>query len=319
MFLPRGAEGGLFGRDAIDPETVAFNAGLIAKEASEPHIAELGAVAARANRHAEWVANGSPVSRLARVQTIPGPGGPIPVRVLLPDRVQGVYLHFHGGGMTIGDAVFSDLANDAIATECALAVVSVNYRLAPEHPYPAPPDDSEAAALWLASNARGEFGTDTLVIGGDSAGATLSVGTLLRLRDRHQLQPFRAANLVFGVYDWTFTPSVLSGQSLPALNTRRMQFFVDQYVTDQTRLREPDVSPLYAELAGLPPARFTVGTMDPLLDDSMFMHARWLAAGNQSELAIFPGGTHLFTNQPTALGRRAKEGIHQFLRDAIAG
>jgi acetyl esterase/lipase len=310
----------LFSPDAVDPETAAFNSQLIANEVSKPHIADIGAAAERASRRADWLANGSPVSRLARERTIAGPGGAIPVRVLIPDTVQGVFLHFHGGGMAIGDAIYSDLSNEAIAVQCNVAVVSVNYRLAPEHPYPAAPDDSEAVALWLAANARAEFGTDRLAIGGDSAGATLSVATLVRLRDRHQLRPFRAANLVFGAYDFALTPSVLlNGRTTPVLDARRMQYFAQQYVPDQSRLREPDISPIWADLAGLPPALFTIGTMDPLLDDSLFMHARWLAAGNASQLAIFPGGTHLFTNQPTALAERAKDGIYHFLREALEG
>ena len=311
---------GLFTPNAIDPETDAFNRRLIAQEASQPHIADVGALAVRASRYAEWVANGSPVSRLAHERTIEGSGGPIPVRILIPDTILGVYLHFHGGGMAIGEAIYSDLANEEIALQCHLAVVSVNYRLAPEFPYPAAPEDSEMVALWLVTNAQAEFGSDRLLIGGESAGANLSVTTLVRLRDRHQFQPFRCANLVFGVYDWTLTPSVLlNGQTTPVLNARRMKFFVDQYVTDHSHLRDPDISPLFADLAGLPPALFTVGTMDPLLDDSMFMHARWLAAGNSSELAIFPGGTHLFTRQPTALGHQARDRIHQFLRSPLDG
>src|SRR5207249_5828042 len=111
-------------------------------------------------------------------RTIPGPAGPIPVRVLVPETVRGVYLHFHGGGMVLGDAIYSDVHNESIARHCQLAVVSVNYRLAPEHPYPAAPDDCEAVALWLVSKAAAEFGADTLLIGGDSGGADLSVVTL---------------------------------------------------------------------------------------------------------------------------------------------
>ena len=221
--------------------------------------------------------------------------------------------------MVLGDAVYSDPQNEGIARHCELAVMSVNYRLAPEHPYPAAPDDCEAAALWLVSHAGAEFGCEALLIGGDSAGANLSIVTLVRLRDRHHLRPFRAANLVFGVYDFAGTPSLLlNGTSTLVLTLRRMAWFAEQYVTEPGRLRQPDISPLWADLAGLPAALFTVGTLDPLLDDSAFMHGRWLAAGNQSEVAIYPGGTHLFTTQPTPIGRQACAEIERFLRAAIA-
>ena len=77
--------------------------------------------------------------------------------------------------------------------------------------------------------------------------------------------------------------------------------------------RDPDVSPLYANLGGMPPALFTVGTLDPLLDDSLFMHGRWLAAGNEGELAVYPGGIHGFTGFPVSIGREATERIDSFL------
>jgi acetyl esterase/lipase len=219
--------------------------------------------------------------------------------------------------MVQGDAIYSDIQNEIIARECNLAVISVNYRLAPEHPYPAAPDDCEAVALWLTRNSQSEFGTDLLIIGGESAGANLAAVSLLRLRDLHQLQPFRAANLVFGVYDFAGTPSCgILGQTTIALNARRMAWYARNYMADADRLREPDISPLWADLSGMPPALFTVGTLDPLLDDSIFMHGRWLAAGNQSEIAVYPGGTHLFITQPTPTGRQAFARIRQFLKAA---
>lgn len=310
----------LFRPEAIDPETAAFNQELAAQQASAPDEHQVGAVALRAARREQWLAGGGRASTIAHERTIAGPKGPIPVRLLLPETVRGVYLHFHGGGMALGDALYNDLQNEAIARQCNLAVMSVNYRLAPEHPYPAAPDDSEAAALWLVSHARTEFGCETLIIGGDSAGANLSVVTLVRLRDRHQLRPFCAANLVFGVYDFAGTPSlVLNGTRTIVLTSRRMAWFAEQYVDEPSRLREPEISPLWADLADLPEALFTVGTLDPLLDDSVFMHSRWLAAGNSSQLAIYPGGTHLFTGYPTPIGRQACVLIERFLSAAVAG
>lgn len=309
----------VFRPEAIDPETAAFNDTLAAQEANAPQLDEIGAPAARGSRRQQWLAAGGRPSSIAQERTIPGPNGPIPVRLLVPETVRGVYLHLHGGGMVLGDALYSDLQNEAVARHCELAVMSVNYRLAPEHPYPAAPDDCEAAALWLVEHARSEFGCEALLIGGESAGGNLSVVTLFRLRDRHDLSPFRAANLVFGVYDFAGTPSqLLYGNRTLVLTSRRMAWFGEQYAGERRRRREPDISPLWAELSGLPPALFTVGTLDPLLDDSVFMHGRWLAAGNQSELAIYPGGVHLFTGQPTMIGRQACARIEHFLRAAIA-
>ena len=81
----------------------------------------------------------------------------------------------------------------------------------------------------------------------------------------------------------------------------------------------PDVSPLYADLAGMPPALFTIGTLDPLLDDSLFMYCRWIAAGNDGDLAIYPGGVHGFTYLPIAIGREAQQRVERFVGACCGG
>ena len=131
----------------------------------------------------------------------------VPVRVFVPEVVKGVYLHIHGGGFMLGRAYQYDEMMTAVAAACQVATVSVDYRLAPENPYPAGPDDCETAAVWLAENALSEFGTDRLVIGGESAGANLSAVTLLRMRDRHDFSGFCAAVLTYGGFDLCMTPS----------------------------------------------------------------------------------------------------------------
>ncbi len=178
------------------------------------------------------------------------------------------------------------------ADRTGLACASVGYRLAPEHPYPAAWDDAEAAALWAARHATSLFGGDVLAIGGESAGATLSVTTLLRLRDRHGGVPFRAAILTCGNYDATMTPSQRLTGDEGLVGRTSLRKYVEAYLPTGVDPRDPDVSPLYANLHGLPPAIFTIGTADPLLDDSLFLSTRWIAAGNQAELVLYPGATH---------------------------
>ena len=139
---------------------------------------------------------------------------------------------------------------------------------------------AEAAALWLVKQAKKEFGTDRLLIGGESAGSNLAVDALIRLRDRHGFTGFAAANLPYGWFDLSDTPSVRRwGERELILSARTMSWFSDYYVSGAQR-REPEVSTLYASLHDLPPALFTAGTLDPLLDDSLFMYTRWIAAGN---------------------------------------
>jgi acetyl esterase/lipase len=207
---------------------------------------------------------------------------------------------------------------DQIANAAGAVVVSVGYRLAPEHPYPAGPDDCEAAALWVLENARREFGSERLAIGGESAGAHLSAVTAIRLRDRHHVTPFRGANLVYGIYDLTFTPSVRNwGERNLILSTPIIEWFSNHFIADKTKRGGTDASPLYADLHSLPPALFTIGTLDPLLDDSLFMSARWAAAGSRAELAIYPGGVHGFNLFPLPLAAKANERCQQFVRESL--
>ncbi|NUS44109.1 MAG: alpha/beta hydrolase fold domain-containing protein, partial [Mycobacteriaceae bacterium] len=126
----------------------------------------------------------------------------VPVRIHFPagGEVNGVFLEVHGGGFYLGSAAGSDVRNRHLADALGVAVVSVDYRLAPENPWPAAPDDCETAALWLIEHAQHQFGTAKLAVGGFSAGATLALTTLLRLRDRG-LSAVTGAVLQFGTYD----------------------------------------------------------------------------------------------------------------------
>jgi acetyl esterase len=235
------------------------------------------------------------------------------IRVLAPEEPRGVYLHLHGGGWTIGAADLQDEGLHAIAVGTGLVVASVDYRLAPEHPYPAGPDDCEAAARWLVDGGYLELGAPPFfAIGGESAGAHLAVVTLLRLREA---AAFRAANLVYGAYDLAGTPSQRQFRDALILTGDAMDWFTDNFLPglDGEQRRAPDISPLYADLHGLPPALFTVGTLDALLDDSLFMAARWQAAGNEADLRIYEGGVHGFNAFPTAVAKLANDAQLAFL------
>lgn len=241
----------------------------------------------------------APKSARAETIAIDGPHGPILLRIIAPETPRGVYFHIHGGGWVLGAADQQDPRLDRLADKAGMACVSVEYGLAPEHPYPKGADDCEAAALWLAGEALSRFGTDKLVIGGESAGAHLSATILLRMRDKHGIMPFRAANLHAGCYDLALTPSVRRwGEEKLVLNTRDIQRFARHYLVAGGDVADPDVSPLHADLRGMPKAFFSVGSRDPLLDDTLFMAQRWAAAGNAGELAVYPGGCHVFIGFP---------------------
>jgi len=260
-------------------------------------------------------------SRRARTLTITGRNGSkIELRVIAPARPRGIYLHLHGGGWVLGGADMQDPMLERIADNTGQAVVGVEYRLAPEHPYPAGPDDCEAAAAWLVQNGKKEFGTDALTIGGESAGGHLTAVTILRMRDRHGYAGFRGANIVYGAFDLSMTPSQrqFGNTTRLVLRTIDMQQFYNAFLPTITDRRVPDISPLYADLKGLCPALFSVGTKDALLDDTLFMHARWVAAGNAAELAVYPGGAHGFTLFPNDLSKAATAKMDGFLNGVLA-
>ena len=268
----------LFADAAIPDETRQLNAGIIALTKDMANWWEVGAQKVRDARAAGTSVFPAPVkSDRAKWIEIDGPAGKVKLRVVAPETSRGVYLHIHGGGHVLGAADQQDRLLERIADGANLTAISVEYRLAPEHPCPAGPDDCEAAALWVADNLR-DFGGDKLAIGGESAGAHLSAMTILRLRDKHGRMPFNAANLVFGVFDLGMSPSArkFGDAERLVLRTMDIQRFGDAFLPNTTdeQKRAPDLSPLFADLGGLCPAFFTIGTKDALLDDSLFMHAR---------------------------------------------
>ena len=231
-------------------------------------------------------------------------GAVVPVRVFRPEGdARGVYLDIHGGGFYLGSASMGDVRNARYVETLGVAVVSVEYRLAPEHPWPAGPDDCETAARWLIEMAEREFGTSRLLIGGASAGANLSVATLLRVRDKlDAIDHFVGANLLYGPYDLSgFSPSGRIHAAASALF--RPQYMGHVPEPDRT---DPDISPLFAHLHDMPPALFSVGSADGLYEDNVAMAMRWAAAGNECELDVYPDSPHGFDVFPMQMAEAAR-------------
>jgi acetyl esterase/lipase len=229
-------------------------------------------------------------------------------RILVPDSPpRAVLLHFHGGGMVVGAPEMADAANLDLCRRFDLAVVSVDYRLAPENPYPAAPDDGLAVAGWLVDHAASEFGTGRLMIDGESAGASVGASVLLRMRDElGAVAPVVGACLTYGLYDWGRSPSqrgIRPSTIDDLLDPDGIRYSAACYLpgrTDHER-RDPAISPAFADLRGLPPAFLSVGTADHLLDDTLVLATRWAAAGNDVELFVAPDLPHAFTAFPCAL------------------
>ena len=246
-----------------------------------------------------------PITELASVN-----GRSVPIRIHLPTSkpIAGAFLEFHGGGFYMGLAAGSDVRNRLLADALGIAIVSVDYRLAPEHPWPSAPDDCETAALWLVEHTEGRFGTAKLAVGGFSAGATLAVSTLVRLRDRG-ITAFSGGVLQFGTYD-------LAAQT-PAGRLIADEYFLDAYAGATPDRTHPNLSPLFAELAGLPPILIVIGSDDILLQDNLAMATRLSAAGVEVDLRIYPASPHGFTGHATPMARAALEYIDAWLRTQL--
>ncbi len=311
----------LFTDEAVTDETRQFNAGLQEMLLAVPDMTTFTPDEIRSARREgkSWM---GPIvySDRARTITIDGPGGDLDLRIIDAPEPAGVYLHLHGGGWVLGAADLSDVANEAMVDATGLTTVSVEYRLAPEHPYPAGLEDCAAAARWLVENGDSMFETDRFAIGGESSGANLAAVTLLKTRDDIGYTDWFAANLMYGSYLPPGTPSVRQWTTKGLiLESDTMNWFGNHYVGGQKiAMDDPYFSPLYGDLADMPPALFTVGTWDPLLDDTLFMAMRWLAAGNETGLEIYPGGVHAFDAFPTAIAAASRTRMHDFLRSAVS-
>jgi len=319
---PNWPDAAVFAEESIPAEARALNASIVERMSAVPDRRATPPAVARTRRAA-----GQSIFPLcepdpdAEIFLAAGPGGhDIPLRILRPRTrpARGTYLHIHGGGWVMGSPSENDQRLRRIAENTGLVTVSVDYRLAPEHRYPVPADDCEAAALWLLTDTSHELPREFLAIGGESAGGHLAAVTLLRLRDRHGLWPFHAANLVCGCYDLGGTPSVRNwGEEPLVLATADVVHSTGLLLGDVGNRRDPDISPLYATLDRMPPALFTCGTKDLLIDDTMMMALRWHAAGNGVEFGIYPGGCHVFQCWPTAQAEASLARMDAFLNSRI--
>jgi acetyl esterase len=243
---------------------------------------------------------------------VPAEDGDIPIRVYTPEASvgaqHGVLLWFHGGGWVIGDIDTADATCRALANRSGAVVVSVEYRLAPEHPAPAALEDCLAALTWTVEN--GELlGVDVsrVAVGGDSAGGNLAA--LLCQRVLAEFGPdIDFQLLVYPVTDLTLSHGSIDENAEGYFLTKAtMEWFVDSYLGDQDP-KDPAVSPLHAPtLAGLPPALVITAEYDPLRDEGEAYATRLRDAGVPTQLIRYEGQIHGFFAMPTMLddGRHA--------------
>lgn len=289
-----------------------------------------GAEARRLAREATQLAAATvtpePVARVED-RRIPGPAGDIPVRIYWPRRRPGgaappLLVYFHGGGWVICDLDTHDGTCRALVNEVGCVVVSVDYRLAPEHRFPAAVDDAYAATVWTAAHGA-ELDADPtrLAVAGDSAGGNVAAVVSLMARDRGGPQ-LAFQLLVYPVTDHDFETASYreNGEDYIILTRSAMEWYWDQYVPEVARRSDPYAAPLHArDLSGLPPALVITAECDPLRDEGEEYGRRLREAAVPTEVRRYDGMMHGFFNMHAVLdgAKQAHEAAAGALRSAL--
>jgi acetyl esterase len=306
--LPRGVQRRLFGPPAqFDGQTLASDIHAlvrIAALARGDSLSEGAAVdAARAERRREAEVVGErpplPMARIEPVE-IPRPGGTIGARLYTPlgPLPSALLVYYHGGGWVIGDLETHGKPCRFLATHAGVRVLAVDYRLAPEHPFPAAPEDAFAAYVWARANA-GDLGIEParIGVGGDSAGANLAAVTCLLAREEGSPPP---------AMQMLIYPVTTAVEELPSRRTfregfiltrRDMDWFEDRYLPPGVDRGDPRVSVLQADdLGGLPPAYLATAGFDPLRDEGEAYALRMREAGVRVAMRRHAGLVHTYAN-----------------------
>jgi acetyl esterase len=284
----------------LDPQAAAYLDRLRELEAS-PYW-EIGPVAARRRMDDDAPVLFGEADAIASIVDADADG--VPVRIYrADDRELPGLVWFHGGGWTIGSLDSHDRLCRTLAARCGCALVSVDYRLAPEHPYPAAVEDAWTATLWASRRFAG------LAIGGDSAGGHLAAVVAVRARDRGLVLALQA--LVYPATDGGLdTPSFREHADVPNLTREVMHWFWDQFCPVERRA-EPEASVLRAlDLRGVAPAFVLTAEYDVLRDEGEAYARRLLDAGVPAMLTRYEGQIHGFLRMPAVI-ERAREAIDQ--------
>jgi acetyl esterase/lipase len=271
-------------------------------------------------RAAELAPHGVPGVR-ATSRRIDWQGRSVALRILRTRApARGVYIDYHGGGWSIGSAAMDDRVNARIAKDCGLVVVSVDYTLLPDIALPGMIAQCAAAADWVFEHAETEFGASDIVMGGESAGAHLAACSILRLRDsRKDFPRLKGVVLFYGCFDLSGTPSACNASRWAlVLHGPSIQAGLARLAPGEAAGRQhPDISPVYADLRGLPPVLMLVGTRDPLIDDSRLMAKQWRAQSGNADLIVVPEAPHAFNRLPTRMAARTNAFVRTWVDEQL--
>ncbi len=286
-----------------------------------PRVLETAAMRSSAVGMIPMLNAGAPEVAREHEVAIEGPAGTLRARVFVPEG-PGPHpglVYYHGGGYVIMSPETHAKLAKTLCIGAGAVVVSVDYRLAPEHPYPAPVDDGVAAWAWtLAHAAELEIDPQRLGVGGDSAGGNLAAAVCLRTRDAGAPLP-RAALLICPWLDMELASESVQklGPEDPILDTDTLRFFRDAYVRPEQR-REPYASPVHAALHGFPKTLLVVALRDPLRDESLIFAEKLQKAGGEIEVHSHRGMPHAFPLFPgIPQGPAALRDMCSFLRGVL--
>ncbi len=232
-----------------------------------------------------------------RALSLPGPAGAIPAELFTPpDSLDALIVHLHGGGWTFGAVASHQGAVRRLALASRCPVLSIDYRLAPEHPFPAGLDDALAAIRFAEEGGLGPPVPATrMALAGDSAGANLAYAAMLARRDSGLAVPATAA-LFYGCFapDFSLPSHARCGDGTFGLGSKRMNWFWRNYLGLEGFATTALAAPLRADPSGLPPLYLNAAGLDPLLDDTLALAAKLASAGVGYRLDVFPGVIHGF-------------------------
>ncbi len=288
----------------LDPESQAFLD--LIKKLGRPPIDSLPPVQAKEVFRRGRMVTQPDLPQVDRVKEYEatGPHGPIPVRVYRGSGtadlgVLPVHVYYHGGGWVLGDLDSHDWVCRKIANAAQCAVVSVDYRMAPEHIFPAAFDDSLAAVHWVAENAaKLKVDASRMSVGGDSAGGNLAAAVAMALRDAGGPVKLKAQILVYPAVDLSMSGDYygrFTRNSGLVLTDETMRWFIDLYIPKAEQRKDWRASPLMASsLKDLPPALVLLAGFDPLCAEGEMFASRLKAEGVDVRTARYPGQIHGF-------------------------
>lgn len=307
----------------VDPDTYGFveeqraaNAVLRAEGALLPRAGSVDPATIRRRRLYNKDGSFKPtLVDTARDGLVATPFGDILTRTFPADDAVAVMVHFHGGGWSLGSVYEQDELLSQLALRTGTRVVSVDYPLAPESELPR---TLEVATAAMARIIVQHLDVPVGIIG-ESAGAHVALSTILRLPPELRTR-VHAMSLAYGIYDLSMTPSQRSwGSDTLGISTDWLEWFYALALPGRSRdVRSNSAfSPLYAELTGLPQTIFSIGALDPLLDDTLFLFQRWQAAGNSGQLNMYPEAPHGFNHLQTRMAAHCNEAVSTFLADRL--